>query len=418
MHVPSLRRRVVFFALAAIVPIVLIVDLLLTFSVREEFDREVERAMSARVALVHELDDGRSLDDLVASLTELGVPAVVVGPDGARYETGATGLPPLPHEVNPVTLDDGTLVEVVVSRAGAEVAQQRVLLTGIAGTLTAVTALLVATAIFADRLLRPLDDMVATARQIARGRTGARLGVGGHGTEMARLAEAFDEMLDAQEHALATARAEESRSRRFVADAAHQLRTPVAGLRAASEALLHDPATDDRDELLLHLARESARTSRLLDALLRVAEQDRGAPPVKAPVDVVALVTEEVARQQPLAPRIEIELDAPASCRLVADADGLREALANLLDNGRRHARSRIDITLLADADAVTIRVSDDGPGLPPGEEERVFERFVSLDDRGGAGLGLAIARSTARAQDGDLGWVDGAFELWLPAPR
>jgi two-component system, OmpR family, sensor kinase len=416
MRPPSLRRRVVLFALAAVIPIVLLVDLLLTYSVREEFDREVQRAMDARVALVEELDTDRTPDQLASTLTELGVPAVIVGPDGTRLEAGAGGvLPPRPHATTTVVLVDGTEVEVIVSRAGAEIAQRRVLLTGIASTLTAVAALLVVLAFFADRILRPLDDVIETARDIARGRTGARLGAGGQGTELGRLAEAFDEMLDVQEAAVASAQAEEARSRRFLADAAHQLRTPVAGLRAASEALLHDPGTADRDRLLAHLAREASRTGRLLDALLRLAEQDLGDVPVRRSVDLVALVRDEMARQHPLAPRLAFELAAPSTCWVETDADGVREALANLLDNARRHACERIEVTLARSDDLVTVRVGDDGPGLRAGTEEHVFERFVSLDDRGGAGLGLAIARSTARALDGDLRWADGAFELTLP---
>jgi two-component system, OmpR family, sensor kinase len=421
MHAPSLRRRLVLFALAAIIPVVLLVDLLLTYSVREEFDREVQRAMGARVALVEELT-GRTPAQLASTLTELGIPAVIVGPDGTRFEAGAGGvLPPRPHATTPVTLDDGTEVTVIVSRAGAEIAQRRILLTGIAGTLTAVTAVLVFFAFFTDRLLRPLDDVIETAREIARGRTGARLGTGGlgtggQGTELGRLAEAFDEMLDSQEAAVTAARTEEARSRRFVADAAHQLRTPIAGLRAATEALLHDPETADRDRLLAHLAREASRTGRLLDALLRVAEQDRGDAPVTSSADLVALVRDEIARQHPLAPRLTFDLAAPSTCWLETDVDGVREAMANLLDNARRHARERIEVTLERSDHAVTVRVADDGPGLGPGSEEHVFERFVSLDGRGGAGLGLAIARATARAQDGDLRWVDGAFELTLPA--
>jgi two-component system, OmpR family, sensor kinase len=416
MRTWSLRRRVALFALTVVVMVLLVVDLLLTVSIREEFDREVQRAMDARVALAEELDDGGSPAQLVAMLTARGVPAVVVGDDGVRRETGGElGLPPEPHAVSVVELAAGTRVEVIVSRAGAETAQRRVLLIGTTGTGIAVAAVLVVLALFTERVLRPLDEVVETAREIARGRTGARLAATGGETELGRLAEAFDEMLDVQEAALATAHAEEARSRRFLADAAHQLRTPVAGLRAASEALLHDPDTADRDRLLAHLARESSRTGRLLDALLRVAEQDRGDAPARKRIDVVAIVADEVDRQRPLAPRLTIDLMASGSCWLTTDGDGLREAVANLLDNARRHARTRIEVAV-HDHDAVAVvRVADDGPGLRRGTEEQVFERFVSLDDRGGAGLGLPIARATARAQGGDLRWIDGAFELTVP---
>jgi two-component system, OmpR family, sensor kinase len=418
----SLRGRVALFASAAIVVGVLLVDLLLVLSVRSEFDREVQRAMDARVALVEELDDGRSTVAVRDALTAGGVPAVLTGPDGERQRTGGSaGLPPGPYAVRVVDLADGTRVEVLVSRARTEAAQQRVLLTSVGGTALALVAIAVALWVVADRLLRPLDEVVATARSIARGRTGARLARGEDGRPRGRwdadpqldqLAAAFDEMLDAQEAAIEDARDAEARSRRFLADAAHQLRTPVAGLRAASEALLRAPDTVDRDQLLEHLAREAARAGRRLDALLRVAELDRGDELHLDDADLVAVVADELTRQQPLAPSLAFALDGPASLSVRVDVEGLREAIANLLDNARRHARQRVEVTIQADAEVATVRVDDDGPGLPAGEEEAVFGRFVSLDDRGGSGLGLPIARSLARAHGGDVRWADDAFEL------
>jgi two-component system OmpR family sensor kinase len=416
----SLRSRVAVWSLAVVVVVVVASDVLMTLTLREEFDRQVERAMAARVALVEDvvarLDADADPAALAAELQDRGVPAVVVGPDGRRHPSAPDGtLPPPPHAVQVVAIGDGR-VEVLVSRAAAEATQRRVLLAGLGTTVLALGAAALVVALSTDRLLRPLDEVVTTARAIARGRTGARVGdaIPARG-DLGRLAEAFDEMLDVQETALASARAEEARSRRFLADAAHQLRTPVAGLRAASEALLHDPGTRDRDRLLAHLARESARTGRLLDALLRVAEQDRGDAPPARPADLSALVRAEAARQEPLAPRVDLRVDAPPSAVVVVDADGLREAVANLLDNARRHAASRIDVEVVDGGDEVVIAVRDDGPGVPPGEEERIFERFVSLDDRGGAGLGLPIARAAVRAQGGELRCEDGAFVLRLP---
>jgi signal transduction histidine kinase len=223
-------------------------------------------------------------------------------------------------------------------------------------------------------------------------------------------------MLDAQERALASAREAEARSRRFLADAAHQLRTPVAGVRAASEALLHNPQPDEQDRLVAHLAREATRTGRLLDGLLRVAQLDRGATPVRRPTDLVALLAEEVERQQALAPSLAIELDTAGDAVCPVDADALREAVANLLDNARRHATDRITVRLRVAGGQALVRVADDGPGLAAGTEEAVFDRFASLDDRGGSGLGLPIARGIARAHGGEVVWRDGAFELSVDA--
>lgn len=215
------------------------------------------------------------------------------------------------------------------------------------------------------------------------------------------------------ESALDRAREAEQRSRGFLADAAHQLRTPVAGVRAASEALLRNPEHGQQDRLLTNLAREAARTGQLLDALLRVARLDRGEEPTRQRTDLVALVASEVERQQALAPSLALRLDAPGSLDVAVDPTALREALANLLDNARRHARQRVDISVApAPRGGGRIRVVDDGRGLEPGTEDAVFDRFVSLDDRGGSGLGLAIARGVARAHGGDVEWRDGGFEL------
>jgi two-component system, OmpR family, sensor kinase len=413
----SLQRRVIIIALIAVATVVLVVDVAITASLRSELDREVARAMRARVALVEEMDDGRAIDELVGHLSDRAVPAIVTSPDGERIETRPDGelLPDGPFARTRVRLSDGSTVDVLVSRARTDNAQQRVFATTLAGSLLALTGLVVILELFSDRLLRPLNDVIATAREIAQGRTGARLAPERTDTEIWQLGAAFDAMLDAQEAALMAARTEEARSRRFLADAAHQLRTPVAGLRAASEALFHDPATRERDRLLGNLAREAARTGRLLDALLRVAHLDRGDPLARAPADLAALMVEEVDRQRSLAPSLEFRLRVwEDDMTIVCDADAVREAVANVLDNARRHARHVVAVHVDATDEWALIRIVDDGPGLRPGTEEQVFERFASLDDRGGSGLGLPIARGIARVHGGDVRWVDGGFELTL----
>ncbi|MFA9445485.1 sensor histidine kinase [Egicoccus sp. AB-alg6-2] len=365
----SLRHRLVMFFVAIVTVGVLVGALAMILTLREELDSQLERALGARVALVEELG-GRSPDQLHATLERRDIPAVVTAPDGRRLVSRPEVLSE-PNLRRTVTRPDGTEVEVLVSGAGVEATLQRVYVAIGAGSLVAVLAALMVLGVFANRVLRPLDEALQTARQA------------------------------------------EARSRRFLADAAHQLRTPVAGLRAASEALLRSPAPAHQDQLLGHLAREAARTGRLLDHLLRVAHLDRGEEPARNPVDLVALLGEEIERQQALAPSLSVHLTAPDRLVVAVDGDGLREAVANLLDNARRHARSEVTLALHATEDGgAALRVGDDGPGLAPGTEEAVFDRFVSLDDRGGSGLGLAIARGVARAHGGDVTWSDGAFEL------
>jgi signal transduction histidine kinase len=230
------------------------------------------------------------------------------------------------------------------------------------------------------------------------------------------MAAAFDEMLDALESALADARASEQRSRRFLAEAAHQLRTPVAGIQASVEALPRARTRAEREQLLATMARESSRAGRRVAALLRMARLDQGERPPRRPADLVLLCREETARTASLAPRLEVTFGASGFWEPVSvDPDGVREALANLLDNARRHAVGRIDVGLARGGDgAVEVRVADDGPGLPDDDRQQPFEPFVTLDGHGGSGLGLAIARGIARAHDGDVTYEEGAFLLQL----
>lgn len=236
-------------------------------------------------------------------------------------------------------------------------------------------------------------------------------------TESRWMATTMDVTLKTLEEALADAQAAEARSRGFLADAAHQLRTPLAGIRAAAQSLLVGVDGADRDRLLADLVRESSRAGRLIGSLLQIARLDEGEVLAPAPCDLLAVCSDEASRIWSVAPHLDIAVRAEElpKDRLVLDEGAVREILANLLDNARRHAASRIEVFLSQSEGTVDVRVSDDGPGLPPGAEERVFQRFVSLDGRGGCGLGLAIARELARTHGGDLFYDQLGFTLRLP---
>ena len=165
------------------------------------------------------------------------------------------------------------------------------------------------------------------------------------------------------------------------------------------------------------LVRETSRAGRLLTSLLQLARLDQGLDSAAEPVDVVALCESELDRQRALAPDLDIVLhvgDLPEN-RPGVDPHAVKEIVANLLDNARRHAASRIELTVGATDGQVEISVADDGSGVAEGMTERIFERFVSLDGRGGSGLGLPIARALARSHGGDLFYRDGRFLLCLP---
>jgi len=223
-------------------------------------------------------------------------------------------------------------------------------------------------------------------------------------------------LIAALRRAVDDARASDRRSQEFLAYAAHQLRTPVAGIRASAEALVLTASPTQREQLAANLTTEADRAGRLLHALLRLARLDQGEPPSHRPCDVEALLTDELDRLQMRAPGLELHLEVepgvPASVML--DPTAVVEIMANLLDNARRHAAERVDVTVGRTRAGLRLAVGDDGAGLPMGAEERAFDRFVSLDGHGGSGLGLAIARSLAEAHGGGLTYTSGRFVVDL----
>jgi PAS domain S-box-containing protein len=235
-------------------------------------------------------------------------------------------------------------------------------------------------------------------------------------TEQRWMAETLDASIAALQRAADEAIESAAVTQRFLADAAHQLRTPVAGIRACAETLLRGAGPSDADRLLTTLVRETSRAGRLIAGLLAIARLDQGAPAPVEPVDVAALCAEEVERLALLAPGLDVRLvveRAPAGPLMLAPG-GCREILSNLGDNALRHAAS--SITLVVDCgEQLRLRVDDDGPGVPVEQQRQVFERFVSLDAGGGSGLGLPIARAHARALGGDLHY-DAGFVVRLPA--
>jgi PAS domain S-box-containing protein len=236
-------------------------------------------------------------------------------------------------------------------------------------------------------------------------------------TEQRRLANTLDMTLRSLEDALGEAREQEARSRRFLADAAHQLRTPLAGIRACAEALPR-ASPPEREQLLATLVGESSRAGRLVAALLRLARVDQGGALLPRPCDVVALCRQEAQRARARAPHLAIGVqasDETATQEPELDPDAVGDILDALLDNALRHAAHEVEVGVAVGERRVELWVRDDGPGLADEVVERAFERFVSLDRRGGSGLGLPIARELARAHGGDLGYEHDAFVVRLP---
>lgn len=274
--------------------------------------------------------------------------------------------------------------------------------------------------------LHPLDRLTALARRTTAGDRGARLDPDRPRSELGRAASAFDGMLDALEDAEARARRSAEDTRAFLADAAHELRTPLAGMQALAESLAAAAGDERQQRRAGLLVRETERATRLVADMLDLARLDGGALPLqRTDVDLAALAAAEVERVRVLAPATTVALDAAGPAPVHADPGRVGQILTNLLDNARRHTPDGGTITVTV-GPAASVGVANTGPRLDAGDRERIFGRLVRLQeardrDSGGAGLGLPLARGLARAHGGDLVAVDhpaGArFVLTLPDP-
>jgi len=443
----SLRRRtiVAVVALVALLLIVLaiVVDVALGARLRGQIEERLRDRAAAAASLVGTVDDA----DLADRLSDQGLAvridsaagdSIVAGPSPEQLRDGPAGPGgpgPAEREAPPPT-SGGSDVTVVAAEVGGDddlVTLRSTLSDGSTLTLTAsaggigetltqvrwimaiASAGVLAVAAGAVTLvvrasLRPLNQVSDVARSIGAGERGRRLRPTRPDTEIGRVATALDDMLDDVVGAEDAARAAEARLRAFLSDAAHELRTPVAGIRAAADTLVRaDLDGPEREVLAAQVAREAARASRLVDDLLTMARVDRGLDLTITRVDVRALVRAEVQRAQVVHPHLDLRGTIPAGAvEASVDVDRLAQVLANLVENAARatDGRGTVRLSVVQDGSRVLLTVADDGPGVPDAERERIFDRLVRLDPaRGGAGvgLGLPIARGIARAHGGDV---------------
>ncbi|MCX0246112.1 sensor histidine kinase [Streptomyces drozdowiczii] len=264
------------------------------------------------------------------------------------------------------------------------------------------------------RALRPVEGIrremaaITASEDLAR-----RVPEPGSRDEVARLARTTNETLAALEESV-------GRQRRFVADASHELRSPIASLRTQLEVGAAHPELLDVPGAVA----DTVRLQALAADLLLLARLDAGERAGLSRLDLGALVREEVSQR--VGDRVPVAVSVKGGVRdggldVAGSRARLARVLGNLLDNAQRHAVRSVSVTVVRDADEVVVAVTDDGFGVPDAERERVFERFVRLDeararDDGGAGLGLAIARDVATHHGGTLTVSGTRFELRLPA--
>jgi len=273
--------------------------------------------------------------------------------------------------------------------------------------------------------LSPLARVSRVAARIAAGDRGQRLNPDRPDTELGRMAASFDEMVGALADSVERANRSEAAMRGFLAAASHELRTPIAALHATVETLLREqPPRPERDALEAQLARESARLGTLVDDLLGLARLEGGDSLRREEVDLAEVAREVADDARTHQPDLEIDVSPGDDAIVTGDADALSRAVRNLVDNAVAATggagRLRVEVAR-TDADVV-LRVRDDGPGVPSGQRERIFDEFVRLDGNGrpGAGLGLAIVRRIAEQHRGTVVCEDAehgaCFALRIPA--
>jgi two-component system OmpR family sensor kinase len=192
------------------------------------------------------------------------------------------------------------------------------------------------------------------------------------------------------------------REARFAAEAAHELRTPLARIASIAQTARELGENDARDDALGRIAATAVDASGTISDLLALVRQERVAPKLSEPVDLGALARSAVdgARSDGVA----YDVATGADCWVEGDERRLRRLAENLLENANRHARAHVRVAVAPDGRRVALSVEDDGPGVPAALRDRIFERFVRADDdERGSGLGLAICRAIARAHGGDV---------------
>ncbi|WNV82499.1 HAMP domain-containing sensor histidine kinase [Umezawaea sp. Da 62-37] len=432
LHTVSLRRRVtlsvVIVLFGVMVTLVFVVDALFA----SQSSRDVETVLLDRARTAQQLVKTQKISGnaLVHKVDGRGVQVLLTMQDGTTFGTRPDDDDRFKSVVR--ALPDGATMTFYGDTSVLSAAQIRLRNLLVAVGLGALAVTAGALVFVVQRALAPLDAMTTLARSISGGDRGRRLNPLRTNNELGRTAAAFDDMLDSLEGAETTARASEERTKRFVADAAHELRTPLAGVQAIAEALmqtgLDEAGAEERDRMNLLLVRESRRAGRLVDDLLALARIDAGLELQLERVDLLALAEAEVSRSRLLAADLDIEAEG-IPVTVLGDPQRLAQILVNLSDNARQatgpQGKVRLHVGVFAGRAMLTVK--DNGPGVAYPDRERIFDRLTRLDEArdrrsGGSGLGLAIARGFARAHGGDLGCTTpspgepgAAFVLTLP---
>jgi len=341
------------------------------------------------------------------------------GEQVAYFDAASTRAGGPVFRVRASILKDGDLLIVAQPLGTTESTLHQLLLVALAASAGAVVVALLGGLWLVRLGLRPLADMERTAESIAAGNLTERVPGENEKTEVGRLARTLNVMLTRIETAFGARLASERRLReseqglrRFVADASHELRTPIAAVSAYAELFGRGASEnkDDLERLMSGIRTETSRMEQLVADLLLLARLDERRPMENHSVDLVAVCAEAVRTASTVGPDWPVSFEATEPVEITGDATSIRQVIDNLLGNVRAHTppgTTTVVSVERATGEAV-IRVADNGPGMDPTEAELVFERFYRSDPsrsrlHGGAGLGLSIVSAIVTSHEGTV---------------
>jgi signal transduction histidine kinase len=433
----TIRARTTAAAALVVAGTLLLGAVLLVVVMRRTLERNVDDAVRRRAQDVAALVRQEALPDVLAQTTEEANVVQVVDAQGRVLASTANlaGRPPIvrlqpdargsgPRTVSGLPVRDEQddhfrVVTVVVDQPGGRVtvhaaeSLERVneSVAVVRGSLLVGLPLMLALVGFASwyivgRALRPVDAIRQEVADITARDLGRRVPQPETDDEIGRLAETMNEMLERLE-------ASSARQRRFVADASHELQSPLASSLADLEVASAAPDTADWVEIAAGLRADNQRMTKLVHDLLYLAKEDdpNHLPPPRSLVDLDDIVLTEVTRFEARS-RVTVDATGVQPVEGRGNPDQLGRVVSNLLENAGRYARSLVTVELAPSGDAVVLAVGDDGPGVPADARERIFDRFTRLDDSrsretGGAGLGLAIAKEIVEHHGGSISLGD-----------
>lgn len=408
----SVRLRITLAAAGLVAVGLTAASFALVRSVHDNLEGEIRRTNRDQLALVaQQLAQGRDPSQLNLPVDPGpgGAPVIELrGPGGRREDLNPHGWPRLAPV--PLPLGQGVRAQQTIATTQGQitlVAQRslgevdRTVDSVTAALFLGVPALVAAIAALAwylaGRALRPVESIRAEAAAITATTMHRRVPEPDTSDEVGRLARTMNAMLDRLEES-------STRQRQFISDASHELRSPVAAIRAQLEVALRRGGEADWPQVARRVLDEDHRLEAAVGELLELARVEEAADIDRVDVDLDDLVLGEATRVRPVA----IDTSQVSAGRVEGDARQLARLVRNLLDNACAHARSRVAVQVAARDGEVRLVVDDDGAGVPLAERERVFDRFTRLDegrgrDGGGAGLGLAMVRAIAERHGGTV---------------